>query len=138
MVNEIPKINNPENSKSLFELKNDLPVLAKYLESSKAFNFLYGVDMEKATYNPDSKELTFNAVAPEALQGFEGIMHGAYSVGLMDSVTGAVALIESSKNDKRVVTFQMDALKYKKALKVGEVYVCKAKVVSGSERFYRF
>ncbi len=96
--------NKIEKGTPLSELKMRIPILAQYMESSKNFYNFFGVDLEIATYNEETKELTFIAAVPKTYQAYENQLHGGASAALLDSVAGIVAVIEAGKEGKKSMT----------------------------------
>lgn len=135
MVNEMQQIiiKSPENNESLLDLKNDLPELAKYIESSRAFFTTIGVNLEQASYDSNNKELRFESVIPKEMQGYDNIVHGGTISALLDAASGVVALVESSKLGNKVVTAELN-IKFNKPLIPGEKYTCIGKIQNENSR----
>ncbi len=93
-----------EKYKNLAEIKASNPILNEYIDSSREFYSMFGIDLDTAIYNEEAKELTFSLMLSEKFQAHKNKIHGGMSSLLLDTAAGIVGVIEAGKEGKEALT----------------------------------
>lgn len=123
------------NRKTLRLLKSEYPDLDKYLSSSAKIYKILRIPLENSYFDYEKNEFVIEMDIHQDFQAHEGYMHGGVESFLIDIGGGIASFMEALKLGKNVITREMNDIKYRLPIKIGDKIkvVGKIKEINGDD-----